>query len=402
MIAPKTAALAAVVACVSIALADTWTSPAPAAPGQAAVATATAATTAAANTVQPVDLVQRRLAAPASSTAPDRLAALSAGGGPGSSLLTGAGSNLAGGLLADGSPGTVGSPGTAGSVRGLARAVREATLSTRMASRIIELPLADGVSFKAGALLVKFDCERQTAEARAASAAAEAQKKMVETNEELDKFESIGKNDLAISRSQLDKARAEAEALKSQLKDCSLYAPFGGRVVERLVHNFEAVAANQPLLKVVDTSELEIELIVPSAWLQWLAEGASFQFRIDETGQTVAGNVTRLTPTVDPVSKTTKVIARLQPGKGVGQVLPGMSGSALFSRFAPGARQPALAKAGANTAKPKPKPKPTPAKLAAKPAAKPATRPGSTAAGHGKAKTPVAAARRPGPAVARG
>ena len=375
MIAPKVAALAAVVAYVSISLASNWTSPAPVGasvlvPVLAPTAATIAATAAATGFIQPVNLVPGQSAAQAGRAAAQdrRLAAL-----PGLSNLdaghaagadTGAGANT-------------GATTTGTSARGLARAVREATLSTRMASRIIELPLADGMSFKAGALLVKFDCDRQTAEARAASAAAEAQKKMVDTNEELDKFESIGKNDLAISRSQLDKARAEAEALKSQLKDCSLYAPFGGRVVERLVHNFEAVAANQPLLKVVDTSELEIELIVPSAWLQWLAEGAGFQFRIDETGQTVAGNVTRLTPTVDPVSKTTKVIGRLRPGKGVSQVLPGMSGSAQFSRLAPSARKPAAAKASASATKTK--------------SAKLARNLVTAQARHGKAKAPVAA-----------
>ena len=222
---------------------------------------------------------------------------------------------------------------TEGTARGVARAVREATLSSRLAARIVEMPLAEGASFPKGALLVKFDCERQAAEARAAGAAADAQAKMVETNVELDKFESIGKNDLSISRSQLEKARAEADALRAQLKDCSLYAPFAGRVVERQAHNFEAVSASQPLLRVVDTSELEIELIVPSAWLQWLGDGAGFQFRIDESGQTLTGAVTRLMPTVDPVSKTIKVFGRLRTAKGASTVLPGMSGTAQFAHF---------------------------------------------------------------------
>ena len=221
-----------------------------------------------------------------------------------------------------------------GTARGVARAVREATLSSSLAARIVEMPLQEGASFQKGTLLVKFDCERQAAEARAASAAADAQAKMVETNIELDKFESIGKNDLSISRSQLEKARAEADALKAQLKDCNLYAPFAGRVVERQARSFEAVLASQPLLRVVDTSELEIELIVPSAWLQWLGEGARFQFRIDESGHTLAGAVTRLTPTVDPVSKTIKVFGRLRSGKGLSTVLPGMSGTAHFAHFA--------------------------------------------------------------------
>lgn len=219
-------------------------------------------------------------------------------------------------------------------VRGVVRAVREATLSSRLAARILEMPLAEGASFKSGALLVRFDCERQTAEARAASAAAEAQKKTVDTNVELDKFESIGKNDLAISRSVFDKADAEAEALKVQLKDCNLYAPFSGRVTERLARNFEAVTVSQPLLRIVDTSALELDVIVPSKWLQWLAEGAAFEFRVDETGKTMKAKVLRVTPAVDPVSKTIRVIGEFRGGNGgngLDRVLPGMSGTASFS-----------------------------------------------------------------------
>ena len=216
-------------------------------------------------------------------------------------------------------------------VRGVVRAVHEATLSSRLAARIVEMPLAEGASFKAGTLLVRFDCERQTAEARAAAAAAEAQKKTVDTNVELDKFESIGKNDLAISRSVFEKAEAESEALKVQLKDCNLYAPFSGRVTERLARSFEAVTVSQPLLRIVDTSALELDVIVPSNWLQWLAEGASFDFRVDETGQTLTAKVLRVTPAVDPVSKTIRVIGQFRGANGLDRVLPGMSGTASFA-----------------------------------------------------------------------
>jgi RND family efflux transporter MFP subunit len=226
---------------------------------------------------------------------------------------------------------TTSAPATDDNVRGVVRAVREATLSSRLAARILEMPLAEGASFKSGALLVRFDCERQAAEARAAAAAAEAQKKTVETNVELDKFESIGKNDLAISRSVFDKADAEAEALKVQLKDCNLYAPFSGRVTERLARNFEAVTVSQPLLRIVDTTELELDVIVPSKWLQWLAEGKNFEFRVDETGQTLTAKVLRVTPAVDPVSKTIRIIGQFRGGNGLDRVLPGMSGTASFA-----------------------------------------------------------------------
>jgi membrane fusion protein, multidrug efflux system len=215
--------------------------------------------------------------------------------------------------------------------RGVIRPVHEATLSSRASARIIAIPLAEGMRFQKGDLLIDFDCERSQAEARAADSAVLVQTKTVETNVELDQFNAIGKNDLLISKAQLAKVIAEAEAMKSQLRDCKLFAPFSGRIVERLAHAHETVSGSQPLLKIVDTEALELDLIVPSAWLQWLAVGSKLQFVIDETGQKVSASVSRLPPTVDPVSKTTRLIGRFE-GRPAGKpMLPGMSGTAQFA-----------------------------------------------------------------------
>ncbi|RZL00321.1 MAG: efflux RND transporter periplasmic adaptor subunit, partial [Rubrivivax sp.] len=220
--------------------------------------------------------------------------------------------------------------GDADQARGVIRAAGEAMLSSRLAARIIKMPLKEGESFKKGDVLVEFDCERQAAESRAAKAQMQIQAKTVDTNEELDRFSSIGKNDLAISRSQYDKSKAELDALNAQLKDCRIIAPFQGRVVERVARNHEAVSVSQALLRVADTTQLELDMIVPSAWLQWLDEGSHFEFKVDETGQTVKGQVDRVNAAVDPVSKTIKIVGRFKPTHG--QVLPGMSGSARFAQ----------------------------------------------------------------------
>ena len=216
------------------------------------------------------------------------------------------------------------------SARGVIRAAGEAMLSSRLAARIVKMPLKEGESFKKGDVLVEFDCERQAAESRAAKAQMQIQAKTVDTNEELDRFNSIGKNDLAISKSQYDKAKAELDALNAQLKDCKIIAPFQGRVVERVARSHEAVSVSQALLRVADTTQLELDMIVPSSWLQWLDEGTHFEFKVDETGQTVKGEVDRVNAAVDPVSRTIKIVGRFKPSRG--HLLPGMSGSARFAQ----------------------------------------------------------------------
>jgi membrane fusion protein (multidrug efflux system) len=223
---------------------------------------------------------------------------------------------------------------TGGKARGVVRAVREATLSSNMVAQITRMSFSEGAAFKKGDLLVEFNCDRAQADLRAAQAGLQVEQKTVETNQELEHFNSVGKFDVLISQSKRNKAKAEVEALQAQIKECKIYAPFNGRVIERMKHVYESVAVSEALLKIVDTSALELDLIVPSKWLQWLKPGSVFSFTVDETGKTGEALVDRLLPEVDPVSKTLKIIGRFKSAEN-GQSIPGMSGTATFKTATP-------------------------------------------------------------------
>lgn len=214
--------------------------------------------------------------------------------------------------------------------RGVVTAVHEATLSAGLASDITRMPFREGQAFKKGDVLAEFNCERTKAESRAAEAAMQGEQKVVETNEELEKFNSIGKFDLLIAVSKLNRAKAEYDALQAQMKQCKIVAPFAGRVTERMMRQYEFVQVGEPMLRIVDTGALELDLIIPSKWLQWLKPGYPFSFTVDETGQALDGLVERVLPSVDPVSKTMRIIGRFS-GKSTGSTIPGMSGTATFT-----------------------------------------------------------------------
>lgn len=217
------------------------------------------------------------------------------------------------------------------SIRGVVKAVNQATLSAPIEGRIEALPFRAGQAFDKGALLVAFNCDELKSQARAAQAAVQIQRRTLETNTKLEEYQSIGQLEVQISRAQLSKARAEAEALQNRLKGCEIRAPFSGQVVERLANVYESVAATQPVITIVNARQLEVELIVPSSWLNWVHPGMRFRFHIDETEAEVQGQVIRLLPVVDPVSKTVKLIGELNSdGEFSNRVLPGMSGNALF------------------------------------------------------------------------
>ena len=116
--------------------------------------------------------------------------------------------------------------------------------------------------------------------------------------------------------------------LAVRVRDCRILAPFDGRVAEMKARTFETATPNQPLMRLVGTEDLEIELIVPSGWLRWLKEGHPLQARIDETETEHGATVARIAPMVDAVSQTVKIIARFARSNRA--VLPGMSLSATF------------------------------------------------------------------------
>jgi RND family efflux transporter MFP subunit len=213
-------------------------------------------------------------------------------------------------------------------VRGVINASSESTIASKMTARIVAMPYGEGQSFPAGALLARFDCSQISAQLNAAKAAAAAYRKTYDTNVELDQYEAVGKNEVAVSKANLGKAEAEANAVATQLADCEVRAPFAGKVVEQMAHAREVAASGQPLLKIQSGREVELELIVPSKWLTWLQPGAAFSFKIDETGNVIRGKVKRFGASVDPVSKTIRVTGVVTERNGL--VLAGMSGTATF------------------------------------------------------------------------
>jgi membrane fusion protein, multidrug efflux system len=216
-------------------------------------------------------------------------------------------------------------------VRGVITSQNEATIASRMTAGITSMPYKAGQSFGAGALLASFDCSIQKAQLAAANAATAAYKKSYDTNVELDAYQAVGKNEVGVSKANLGKAQAEANAVSAQIGQCAVYAPFSGKVVEQMAHAHDVAASGQPLMKIEGTGALEVQLIIPSNWLMWMKSGVPFAFTIEETGQVVQGKVSRLGASVDPVSKTIRVTGSIAPEAGM-TILPGMSGSAQFDR----------------------------------------------------------------------
>ena len=217
-------------------------------------------------------------------------------------------------------------------IRGVVKAQHEALLSVDIKSNVNALPVRTGESFSKGDVLISFDCVAQRANADAARASYNAAKSRYESSVEMNTYEALGGFEVDLARAEMDEADARARGAEAQTRQCRIVAPYEGRVAELAVNTHEMPAPDTPLMKIVGTSDLELRLIVPSVWLNWIAPGVGFQFEIDETGNLHEATVRAIGAEVDAVSRTVPIIASFEDMPAT--VLPGMSGTARFSQVA--------------------------------------------------------------------
>ena len=206
---------------------------------------------------------------------------------------------------------------------------RYTTLAAEIGAKVSTITVSEGGAFRSGQVLLGFDCTLQKAQLDKAQAELEAAEQTMQANLRLEQLNSVGQLELDLSKSAVSKARAEVGASKAVMAKCQVAAPFAGRVAEQKVREQQYVQPGQALLDILDDSVLELEFLVPSAWLRWLKVGGSFEVQIDETRKTYPARFIRIGARVDPVSQSVKVAAAIN-GKPA-ELMAGMSGKVLLN-----------------------------------------------------------------------
>ncbi len=205
---------------------------------------------------------------------------------------------------------------------------RYTTIAAEIGAKISGIPVPEGGAFRAGQVLISFDCSLQKAQLDKAMAELDAAEQTLKSNQRLEQLNAVGQLELDLSKSATQKAKAEVGGNKAVLAKCQVNAPFSGRVAEQKVREQQYVQPGQALLDILDDSVLELEFLVPSAWLRWLKVGGSFDVQIDETRKTYPAKFTRVGARVDPVSQSVKGAAAIN-GK-FPELIAGMSGKGLI------------------------------------------------------------------------
>lgn len=198
------------------------------------------------------------------------------------------------------------------------------TIAAEVGARIDRIAVEEGGAFKAGQVLISFDCSLQEAQLRLARAEQAFAAASHQVKCQLAQSNAVDRLALEQARAAEQKSSAETTLHQAAMSKCSITAPFDGRVVERKVTEHAFVQPGQPLLETLDDTAFELRFQVPVRWLSWLRPESRLQVFIDDTGKSYPVRFIGRRARVDEASESVKVLAAIDGA--YPELLAGMSG----------------------------------------------------------------------------
>lgn len=202
-----------------------------------------------------------------------------------------------------------------------------AVLSAEIAGKIIGTPYSLGDAFKAGDVLIKFDCTLQLLNLNKTIKDEDGSKRKWASVNQLAKMESTGRLNADLAYVEYKKAEAERASASTIVDRCQIKAPFDGRVVRNIVQNFENVNMGQPVIEIVGSKLIEIESAIPANIASGIKIGQRFMFHSDTGDMNLTGHLTGIAPIIEPVSQLVSVRGSIDNG---GPVIIGATGTIDF------------------------------------------------------------------------
>lgn len=212
-------------------------------------------------------------------------------------------------------------------VSGSIQAVRSVSIKARVPGEVTLVTAREGMSVKAGQLLIQLDArELQSRRNQAAQQAAAAKAQLDIAQRTLDNNQALV-NQGFISRNALDTALSNVAAAKATwmamqsaveladkaLADTRLVTPLGGQVAKQHVQVGERVNVDARLLDVVDLSKLEMQASLRAEDVAALKPGVNGHVMVDGLPQSVAVQVARINPSTVAGTRAVTVYLSVAP-----------------------------------------------------------------------------------------
>ncbi len=220
---------------------------------------------------------------------------------------------------------------------GTVRSRAQATVSSQVTGRIVEVAVDAGAQVDVGTLLARIEDEQfraRVAQARSALEAAQAGgvrseaaygrvqelfRKKAATQEQLEAAEADAKQ----GRASIDAAAQKLSEARAAYGYTRIQSPIAGVVAERFVDPGDLALSGKALFVVHHPRDLRLEASVREGMIGAIHIGQKVEVDLTSADATVAGTVSEVVPSADPVSRSFLVKVLLPQTDGL---YPGMFG----------------------------------------------------------------------------
>jgi RND family efflux transporter MFP subunit len=211
---------------------------------------------------------------------------------------------------------------------GQAGATQEVDAAFEVSGRLIERPVDVGSQVRKGDLLARLDprdFEADLAAARANEAKARADFARAVA---LFEGEVISEAELESARRRLEVVEAELRKAEKANEETRLVASFDGEVAAAYVENFQNVRAKEPVVRLIDTTQIEMVIDLPAGAIGSVPYVKWVKVRFDIfPDHEIEAQIKEIGSEASPTTRTYPVTLIMTPPDGVA-IKPGMSGVA--------------------------------------------------------------------------
>ena len=213
-------------------------------------------------------------------------------------------------------------------ITGDLRPIETLEVKARLEGDLDRVLVREGERVARGQLLANFEASEQVSARRSAEAELVAAKGALATAQwdyaqaqELFKAGAVPEHDMrvaeqavATTKARLAAAEAQVRATSSNESDTRVLAPTSGIVEKRLVESGERVARGASMFTIVRSDVLELAAAVPARQSNDIRAGQTVHF--NAAGRDLDGRVARVSPTVDPVTRSVTVYVQVPNASG--------------------------------------------------------------------------------------
>lgn len=227
---------------------------------------------------------------------------------------------------------------------GRAQATQEIDLAFRVDGPLITRPVNVGDEVKQGDVVARidprdFELNLRNAQAQLAETKAALERAAGDFRRQRNIFEKDpgATSEAAVDRAreERDRAAANVESMSASvataqdaLDDTTLRAPFDGTVVATYVENFQNVRQKEPIVRILDTSHIEMVVSIPEDLIIVTYRVQSVTMRFDAfPGREFEGRISEVGTEASQTTRTFPVTLIMEQPEDI-KILPGMAGTA--------------------------------------------------------------------------